>query len=77
MLFSISPLLLLMIGCLSSLTWGVVGVEAQREPAGEGDGRGGFGGGSFWRWGSFSENKPSLQGEAVFYGPWVLSAVMV
>lgn len=66
LLFAASPLLLLVIGSLSSLTWGVVGVEAH-VPAGEGDDRGGLGGGSFWRWGSSSENEPSLQGEAVSY----------
>lgn len=63
MLFAASPLLLLVIGSLSGLTWGVVGVEAH-VAAGEGDGRGGLGSGSFWPWGSSSETEPSLQGEA-------------
>lgn len=62
MLFAAAPLLLLVIGCLSS--WGGVVIVEAHVSADEGDGRGGLGGGSFWPWGSPSENEPSLQGEA-------------
>eukprot|EP00752_Nemacystus_decipiens_P010330 g9202.t1 len=59
-MFAASPLLLLVIGSLSSLTWGVVGVEAH-VPGGAGNGRGGLGGGSSWWWDSSSQNEPPPQ----------------
>lgn len=68
-LFAASPLLLLVIGCLSSLTFGVVAVEARAGAAREGGGRGGrgglggLGGGSFGLWGSSGHDESGRKGE--------------
>lgn len=64
-LFAASPLLLLMVWCLSSLAFCVVAVGAPAGGAKEGDGRGGLGGlggGSFGLWGSSNNDEPSRQG---------------
>lgn len=71
--FAASPMLLLAIGRLSSLTFGVVAVEVRAGVAGDGDGRGGLGGlgglggGSFGLlWGPPGHDESFRQGDAAF-----------